>query len=147
MQQSAKEMVIVVDEYGGTAGLVTFRDLTAKIIGDADNTESIGKIIYQDNHTVIFPAQTDLEDVNERLSVALPTSENYVTLGGFVIFELQRIPQVNEQLIYEDLELTVAAAEGPRLTKIKIRRLGKALVVSNAGTPAALRKATNRRVL
>ena len=144
MQQSSREMVIVVDEYGGTAGLVTFRDLTAKIIGDAASTDSIEKIIYQDSHTVIFPAQTELEDVNERLSVALPTSENYATLGGFVIFELQKIPQINEQLIYEDLELTVAAAEGPKLTKIKIRRLGKALVVSNVGAPAAVRRATNR---
>ncbi|WP_370623544.1 hemolysin family protein [cf. Phormidesmis sp. LEGE 11477] len=144
MQQSAREMVIVVDEYGGTAGLVTFRDLTAKIIGDATDTDSIGKILYQDSHTVIFPAQTEIEDVNERLSLTLPTSENYVTLGGFVIFELQKIPQINEQLIYKDLELTVAAAEGPKLTKIKIRRLGKALVLSNVGAPAAVRTATNR---
>lgn len=147
MQQSAREMVIVVDEYGGTAGLVTFRDLTAKIIGDADSTEPVEKIIYQDSYTVIFPAQSDLDDVNERLSVALPTSENYATLGGFVIFELQKIPQVNEQLIYEDLELTVAAAEGPKLTKIKIRRLGKAFIVSNAGAPAAVRKAADSKAL
>lgn len=147
MQQSAREMVIVVDEYGGTAGLVTFRDLTAKIIGDAANTSSIEKIIYQDSHTVIFPAQTDLEDVNERLSLTLPTSENYTTLGGFVIFELQKIPQINEQLIYKDLELTVIAAEGPKLTKIKIRRLGKALLLSNVGVPATVRKATTNRAL
>ena len=93
MQQTAKEMVIVVDEYGGTAGIVTFQDLTAKIIGEAASTESSGQIIYKDSHTVIFPARTDLEEVNERLSLALPTSENYLTLGGFVIFELQKIAQ------------------------------------------------------
>lgn len=146
MQQSAREMVIVVDEYGGTAGLVTFRDLTAKIIGDAADAGHSGQIIYKDSHTVIFPAQTDLEDVNERLSLNLPTSENYLTLGGFMIFEMQKIPQVNEQLTYQDLELTVTAAEGPRLTKIKIRRPGKALTLSNVGAPASVRKAIPRTV-
>ncbi len=146
MQQSAREMVIVVDEYGGTAGLVTFRDLTAKIIGDAADTGSSGQIIYKDSHTVIFPAQTDIEEVNERLSLSLPTSDNYLTLGGFVIFELQKIPQVDEQLIYQDLELTVVAAEGPKLTQIKIRRLGKALVLSNLGAPATVLKATKRPI-
>jgi len=140
MQQTAKEMVIVVDEYGGTAGIVTFQDLTAKIIGEAASTESSGQIIYKDSHTVIFPARTDLEEVNERLSLALPTSENYLTLGGFVIFELQKIPQVNEQLIYRDLELTVIAAEGPKLTQIKIHRSGRALVRGNLGAPANIKR-------
>ncbi len=140
MQQTAKEMVIVVDEYGGTAGIVTFQDLTAKIIGEAASTESSEQIIYKDSHTVIFPARTDLEEVNERLSLALPTSENYLTLGGFVIFELQKIPQVNEQLIYRDLELTITAAEGPKLTQIKIHRPGRALVKGNIGTSASVKR-------
>ncbi|MEM8503273.1 MAG: hemolysin family protein [Cyanobacteria bacterium P01_D01_bin.1] len=142
MQRSAKEMVIVVDEYGGTAGLVTLRDLTAKIIGDAVDADSSGQVIYKDSHTVIFPAQTDIEEVNERLSLTLPTSENYLTLGGFVIFELQKIPQVNEQLVYQDLELTVTAAEGPKLTQIKIRRPGRALVLSNLSEPNTVRRVT-----
>lgn len=141
MQQSAKEMVIVVDEYGGTAGLVTLRDLTAKIIGDTAESDSDGQVIYKDSYTVILPAQTDLEEVNERLSLELPTSENYLTLGGFVIFELQKIPQVDEQLRYQDLELTVTGVEGPKLTQIKIHRPSKALVISNLGAPTAIRKA------
>ncbi|MEO1619713.1 MAG: hemolysin family protein [Cyanobacteria bacterium J06632_3] len=144
MQQSAREMVIVVDEYGGTAGLVTFRDLTAEIVGDVENVSSEAQIITKDAHTLIFPAQTDLEDVNARLSLSLPTSDDYLTLGGFVIFELQKIPEVNEQLNYQDLEFTVVAAEGPKLTKIQIRRLGQPLILTNAEAPAAVRKAADK---
>ncbi|MGC1306760.1 MAG: hemolysin family protein [Phormidesmis sp.] len=144
MQQSAREMVIVVDEYGGTAGLVTLRDITAEIIGDVDDTSPDAQIIQKDSHTVIFPAQTDLEDVNERLSLALPTSDEYLTLGGFVIFEMQRIPQVNEQLIYLDLELTIVAAEGPKLAKIQIYRADRELVLANAFAPATVRRATDK---
>ena len=140
MQRSAREMVIAVDDYGGTAGLVTFRDLAAEIIGDVGGPSPSAQIIAKDPYTVIFPAQTDLEDVNERLSLLLPVSDDYLTLGGFVIYELQKIPAINEQLLYKGLELTVIAAEGPKLTKIQIRRPGKPLTLSRAGMPAALRK-------
>ncbi len=134
MQQSAREMVMVVDDYGGTAGLVTLRDLTAEIIGDIDSTAPEMQIIQKDSHTVIFLAQTDLEDVNERLSLSLPTSDEYLSLGGFIIFEMQKIPQVNEQLRYQkldhDLEFTVVAAEGPKLSKIQIHRPEQALTLT-----------------
>lgn len=146
MQRSAREMVIAMDEYGGTAGLVTLRDLTAEIIGDIENTSPDVQIIQKDSHTVIFPAQTDLEDVNERLSVALPTRDDYLTLGGFVIFEMQKIPQVNERLTYQDLELTVTAAEGPKLNKIQIHCPDKELILTNASVPVTVRKASDRSV-
>jgi len=144
MQQSAREMVVVMDEYGGTAGLVTFRDLTAEILGDVSNTSPDAQIIQKDSHTVIFPAQTDLEDVNERLGIALPTSDDYLTLGGFIIFEMQKIPQVDEQLTYQNLEFTIVAAEGPRLGKIQIYSPLQVLKVANAFAPAAVRKAADK---
>lgn len=144
MQRSAREMAIAVDEYGGTAGLVTFRDLAAEIIGDVGGIDPDAQIVVKDGQTIIFPAQTDLEDVNERLSLALPTSDAYLTLGGFVIYEMQKIPTVNDKLPYQDLVLTVLAAEGPKLTKIQIRRPGKALVLRKSGMPAALRKAVDK---
>ncbi|MEO0705117.1 MAG: hemolysin family protein [Cyanobacteria bacterium J06649_5] len=148
MQQSAREMVIVVDDYGGTAGLVTLRDLTAEIIGDIDDTSPDAQIIQKDSHTVVFPAQTDLEDVNDRLSLALPVRDEYLTLGGFVIFEMQKIPQLNEQLVYahlgEELQFTVIAAEGPKLNKIQISRVGKSLKLTNTSAPITVRTATDR---
>ncbi len=148
MQQAAREMVIVMDEYGGTAGLVTWRDLTAEIIGDIDMPTPETQVIQKDMNTVIFPAQTDLEDVNERLSLNLPESDEYLSLGGFVIFEMQKIPQLNEMLIYKklghNLEFTIVAAEGPRLEKIQIHRPGRSLTLSKANAPAAVRKSVDR---
>ena len=144
MQQSAREMVIAVDEYGGTAGLVTFRDLAAEIIGDVGRDDSRAQISTKDSHTVVFPAQIALEDVNERLSLSLPANDDYLTLGGFLIYEMQKIPSVGERFLYEDLELTVLATEGPKLTKIQIKRLGKALTLRKSGMPAALVKPPGR---
>ncbi|MFK8182334.1 MAG: hemolysin family protein [Phormidesmis sp.] len=148
MQQSAREMVIVVDSYGGTAGLVTLRDLTAEIIGDTESTAPEVQALQKDSHTVIFPAQTDLEDVNERLALTLPTSDDYLTLGGFVIFEMQKIPRVNEQLLYQgladDLVFTIVSAEGPKLNKIQIHSPVRPLSLINALAPVAVRKAADK---
>ncbi len=129
MQQSRQAMMIVVDDYGGTAGLVTLQDLTAEIIGDEEPSVSLdGPIMLTDDHSAVVLAQTDIETVNDQLGLSLPVVEDYQTLAGFVIFHLQKIPQAGEQLLYDDrLELIVTAASGPKVEQIKIVSLGQRL--------------------
>jgi CBS domain containing-hemolysin-like protein len=123
MQRAHTEMVIIVDEFGGTAGLVTIQDLVAEIIGESaepTQTEEI-KLQYLDEQTFLVQAQLDIEEVNELLNLNLPLTEEYQTIAGFMIDQLQKIPAEGEVLNYHNLELTVAATEGPRLDKIQIR--------------------------
>jgi CBS domain containing-hemolysin-like protein len=122
MQRAHTEMVIIVDEFGGTAGLVTIQDLVAEIIGESaepTQTEEF-KLQYLDEQTFLVQAQLDIEEVNELLNLNLPLTEEYQTLAGFMIDQLQKIPAEGEVLNYHNLELTVAATEGPRLDKIQI---------------------------
>ncbi|MGB3532596.1 MAG: hemolysin family protein [Microcoleaceae cyanobacterium] len=123
MQRANTEMVIIVDEFGGTAGLVTIQDLVAEIIGDsAEPTQAEEvKLQYIDEQTFLVQAQLDIEEVNELLNLTLPLTEEYQTLAGFIIDQLQKIPTKGEVLNYQNLEMTIAAAEGPRLEKIQIR--------------------------
>ena len=125
MQRSGQAMVIVVDEFGGTAGLVTIKDLTAEIIGDVNEAEGQSNVIVKrlDEQTYLVQAQTDIEEVNELLNVNLPLTEDYQTLGGFLIYQMQKIPGEGERLTYDGLELIVMAAEGPRLREIMVHRL------------------------
>lgn len=125
MQRTSEEMVVVVDEYGGTVGLVTLQDLTAEIIGDLYDASDSEEITMQmlDERTFLVQAQLPLEDVNEVLTLDLPVTDEYQTLGGFLIYQLQKIPAVGEVLRYRDLELTVVSANGPRLDQIRIHRL------------------------
>lgn len=125
MQQSAQEMMIVVDEFGGTAGLITIKDLVGEIIGHTREPEDLEEPAVQslDPQTFLVQAQIDIEAVNDLLALNLPIDEVYQTLGGFVIHQLQKIPVPGEQLRYQDLELTVISAEGPRLHQIQIYRL------------------------
>jgi CBS domain containing-hemolysin-like protein len=113
-----------VDEFGGTVGLVTLKDLIAEIIGDHPEPESKEELAVQilDEQTFLVQAQMDLEEVNEQLDLDLPLIDEYQTLGGFVLYQFQKLPLQGETLHYDNLELTVVSAEGPRLHQIRIHR-------------------------
>ncbi|ESA34830.1 cbs domain-containing protein [Leptolyngbya sp. Heron Island J] len=122
MQQLNHSMMIVVDDYGGTAGLVTWADVTAELIGDEDGIAP-GDIVYLDDQSVLLPAQMEIDIVNKQFALSLPTTEDYQTLAGFVIHALQKIPEAGEQLHYsDDLMFTVKTVKGPKLEQIQITR-------------------------
>jgi len=125
MQRSCEEMVIVVNEYGGTSGLVTIKDLIAEIIGESHEFADLEDIALQmlDERNFLVQAQLELESVNEILNFNLPINDDYQTLGGFLINEWQKIPAVGEVLIYGNLEFTIIAASGSRLDQIQIQIL------------------------
>jgi CBS domain containing-hemolysin-like protein len=122
MQRSHQEMVIVVDEFGGTAGLVTLNDVVAEIIGDELDNAPNTDVQIVDEQTFIVSAQLDLEEVNETLELDLPLTDEYQTLGGFILYLCQRIPHADESVSYGDLTLTVLQVNGPRLETIRIER-------------------------
>ncbi len=123
MQRSHQTMVMVVDEFGGTAGLVTIDDLVVEIIGDLPEMDEESQFQILDDRTYLVQAQMHIEEVNELLEVDFPLTDEYHTLGGFLLYRFQRIPTVGEMLHHDDLELTVISAEGPRLHQIQIHRL------------------------
>ena len=140
MQRSRQLMVMVVDEFGGTAGLVTFDDVIAEIIGDETNRGNGEEIAFQriDEQTFLVQAQMDIEEVNELLDVHLPFTEEYQTLAGFLLYQWQKIPVQGETLNYENLDLTVVSAEGPRLNKIRIHRNDLSMINVNSITQEEL---------
>lgn len=124
MQRSHQEMVMVVDEFGGTAGLVTLEDVVGEILGDVvelDNTEE-PEIQIVDPQTFLVQAQTNLDELNEMLNLELPLTDEYQTLAGFILFQLQRIPEPGEVFYYDGYQFTIVSAEGPRLHQIQIHR-------------------------
>ena len=124
MQRSQQKMVIVLDEFGGTAGLIALHDLVAEIVGDAGSDPETGIEAIQklDENTFLVSAQISIEEVNEQLQLTLPLAEHYNTLGGFLLEQWQKIPQQGEKLEYEDLNFTVTCADSNRLYQIMIHR-------------------------
>jgi len=117
---------MVVDEFGGTAGLITIQDLVEEIVGKlSDGPDPKAKepdIQELDENTLLIQAQLDIEEVNERCHLNLPLHEDYQTLGGFLIYHLQKIPRVGEKFTYQDMEFQVVRMEGPRVDRVKVVR-------------------------
>jgi CBS domain containing-hemolysin-like protein len=125
MQRTGQELVIVVDEFGGTAGLLTLEDLTTEIIGDFHGPESNGELLVQmlDNQSYLVKAQTNIEEVNQILGMNLPDSEEYQTLGGFLIYQLEKIPREGDRVCYGEWEWVILSTVGPKLEDILVRPL------------------------
>ena len=124
LQRSAQPMVMVVDDFGGTAGLITMQDIIAEIVGESIETERKEDLAVQmiDDRTFIVQAQLDLEEVNELLDLNLPLIDDYQTLGGFLIYQMQKIPDIGDSFDVHGLTLEVVATDGPRLHQIQIQR-------------------------
>jgi CBS domain containing-hemolysin-like protein len=125
MQRTGQELVIVVDEFGGTAGLLTLEDLTTEIIGDFHVPESGAELLVQmlDDQSYLVKAHTNIEEVNQSLGVDLPESEEYQTLGGFLIYRLEKIPREGDRVLYGDREWIILSTDGPKLEDILVRPL------------------------
>lgn len=126
MQKYHLDIVMVrEEEVNGTAGLVTLNDLVNEIIGGDESVGSAPEPPIQelDNHTFIVQAQTDLDDVNQSLGIDLPIIEEYQTLGGFLLFHLQKLPLQDEVHQLYDLEFTILSTDGPRLDQIQVLKL------------------------
>ncbi len=123
LQQRRVHMAIVVDEYGGTAGLVTIEDLLEEIVGEIqdeyDTEDPFFEFINDDEY--VFNARVDLDDLNRLMSVALPTEDND-TLGGFIYTELGKVPIVGNTVAFADLSFTVESVVGRRIKKVRVKR-------------------------
>ncbi len=129
MNESRTQFAVVVDEYGGTAGIVTLEDVIESIVGnirdeyDDDEEEEIVRI---DETTFTIDGTTNLDEVDELVGINLPEGD-YDTLGGFIINLLGYLPDENAELPivteYENLRFTVNSIEDRRLGEIKVEIL------------------------
>ncbi len=124
MQRERFQLAIVIDEYGGTAGLVTLEDLIEEIVGSIhDELESEEKDVQiVDEKNFVVSGQSALDEVNELLGTSLQSTD-FNTLGGFVFGLFGRMPKVGEQLKYRNLKLEVLELEGRKISKVKITKL------------------------
>ena len=121
MKKEKTQMAIVVDEYGGTAGLLTIEDLVEVIVGDIDDEydEEEEEIVKINDNEYLVEGSTKISDVNEQLGINLE-SEEFDSIGGFIIGYLKRIPEENEIIEVEDVKFKVESIDENRINKIRI---------------------------
>ncbi len=122
-QTQKVHMAIVLDEYGGTAGLVTIEDILEELVGeivdeyDADEPEPLTRI---DDDTMEIDARVRIDEINEELDIELPESESYDTIGGFVFSALGRIPETGDSCQHENVNIRIVHAEPRRIKRLRV---------------------------
>lgn len=116
-------MAIVLDEYGGTVGVLTIEDLLEEIVGeirdefDTEEEETIKEV--EENHYEV-DAMLDIETINKTLDISLPLSEDYESLGGLIMSVLGKIPEVGDEIVIRNLQIKVKEIEKMRVSKAEI---------------------------
>lgn len=141
MQRGKYSLAIVLDEYGGTAGLVTMEDLLEEIVGEIRDEHDEGEeepIRRVSDRESVVEAGTNIEDVNNSLGIALP-HEEFETIGGFIVGLFGRLPREGEEINAGDgVQLRVDRTRGRRILAVRVRTTGKASDAPQA-EPATVR--------
>ncbi|MGC9195112.1 MAG: hemolysin family protein [Syntrophobacteraceae bacterium] len=125
-RDNQSHMAIVIDEYGGTAGILTLEDIIEEIIGEVmDEYDAEQKFIVEhEDGSISVNARLDVEKLEDFLEVDLPEGD-FESVGGFIISLIGKVPEVNEKVIYEGMEFLIEAATSRKIDRVRISRPGR----------------------
>lgn len=117
-----KSIALVVDEFGGTAGMVTMEDVLEEIFGEIDDEHD--EVEYEENEVApgeyIFSGRLEIDYLNDKYNLKLPTSEDYDTLAGLILSVNQSIPNADDTIEIDDFEFKILVASHSRIDKVKV---------------------------
>ena len=120
--QQKKSLGVVVDEFGGTSGIVSLEDIVEEIFGDIQDEHDNDKYIAKQvgDHEYLLSARLEIDKVNDLFAVGLPESDEYMTVGGYILHEYQNFPKLNEVITIGHFEFRIIKST---MTKIELVRL------------------------
>jgi len=123
-REQKTRMAILLDEYGGTAGLVTMKDLLKELVGEIseEHGDTVEEFRQVDDRTTIVLGKASIRDVNKRLELDLPTEGDIDTIGGYVVSLFGRIPDVGETISADSINFEVMGEDGRRITEVLIKK-------------------------
>jgi magnesium and cobalt transporter len=123
LKEKKSHMAIVIDEYGGTSGLVTLEDLIEEIVGEIHDEHDIEENPFMKlpGEDVLVDSRVDIEEFEEYFGVEVPEGQ-FETLGGFILYLIKKIPVIGETFTYGDLRITIETADERTIKKVRIRR-------------------------
>lgn len=139
LRDKKSHMAVVIDEYGGTAGILTLEDIIEEIIGEVmDEYDAEEKLItVNEDGSITVDARLDVEELEEYIEVKLPEGK-FESVGGFVISLLGRVPSISERIEYENIEMIIEDANNRKIEKIRIRNTDQSKQKSSSGEESFL---------
>lgn len=122
MREDRLNMVLVIDEFGTTEGLVTMEDLVEEVVGEILEGGEEQPIERLNENTVIVRGEVNIDVVNEALDLELPEGEEFETIAGFIFNRAGRLVEEGETIAYDDVEITVEQVENTRIMKARVEK-------------------------
>ncbi|MFH6767913.1 hemolysin family protein [Gaetbulibacter aquiaggeris] len=120
-----KSIAVVLDEYGGTSGIMTVEDIVEELLGEIEDEHDTDDLIEEkiDEDTFKFSARLDVDYINETYKINLPENENYETLGGLIVNHTEEIPEQNEVVIIDTFQFTVLEVSTTKIDLVELKLL------------------------
>ncbi len=123
LRSKKSHLAVIVDEYGGTSGIVTIEDIIEEIIGDIrdEHDREEDEFLPQEDGSTLVNAWANLDDFEEMFDIKVPR-EGYDTVGGFIIHLLGKVPRKGEEIFFEGLKMKIQSADAKRVTRVLVTR-------------------------
>jgi putative hemolysin len=127
LMKEKRSIAVVLDEFGGTAGLVTVEDVIEEIFGEIDDEHDIEENIEKEisDNEYLFSAKIEIDYLNEKYNLQLPEDDNYNSLGGLVINLLESIPDKGQEIVIENYTLKMEEVSNSRIDIIRLKQTSK----------------------
>lgn len=141
LQQRKLHMAVVIDEFGGTAGIITMEDILEEIVGEIHDEydEEVKDVESSSDGSFVINARISIHDFNERFNVELPQTDEYETMSGFLHKLTGRIPDLNEEIRFEHYSFTIVKKSQRRIRLVKVKKLEKAAATDEHATAQLVR--------
>lgn len=121
--QQKKSLGVVVDEFGGTSGIVSLEDIVEEIFGDIEDEHDSEKYVAKQigDHEYILSARLEIDKVNDLFGIGLPESDEYMTVGGYILHEYQSFPKLNEIVTIGHFEFRIIKSTMTKIELVKLK--------------------------
>ena len=123
LTKKRRSLAVVLDEYGGTSGILTIEDIVEELFGEIEDEHDNADLIEQvlENNIFLFSARLEVDYVNENYKLQLPTNENYETIGGLIVFHTETIPSKKESIKIGDFEFIVEKVSNTKIELVTLK--------------------------